>query len=88
MDHPVREPAGSTAWGPMRREVFDRSRIAVIQRDLSNHVIYANAAALAMCGVKDVQDLHLDQVFAGEAGRVLAEETRHRRQGELGAYRV
>lgn len=88
MDHPAREPAGSTAWGPMRREVFDRSRIAVIQRDLSNHVIYANAAALAMCGVKEVQDLRLDQVFAGEAGRVLAEETRHRRQGELGAYRV
>ncbi|ANH69362.1 GAF domain-containing protein [Mitsuaria sp. 7] len=80
--------AAAAMLGQMKRAVFDGSRIAVIQRDLDNHVLYANAAALAMSGVEHVDQLRLDRLFAGEAGRVLDEETRGRRNRELGAYRV
>ncbi len=92
MDDTARERPTSAAaaalLGQMKRAIFDGSRIAVIQRDLENHVLYANAAALAMSGVACVEDLRLDRLFAGEAGRVLDDETRGRRNGELGAYRV
>ena len=80
--------AAAALLGQMKRAVFDGSRIAVIQRDLDNNVLYANAAALAMSGVEHVGQLRLDRLFAGEAGRVLDEETRGRRNRELGAYRV
>ena len=80
--------AAAALLGQMKRAVFDGSRIAVIQRDLANRVLYANAAALAMSGAAHVDELRLDQLFAGEAGRILDEETRGRRNGELGAYRV
>ncbi|WP_431101370.1 GAF domain-containing protein [Roseateles noduli] len=80
--------AAAAMLGQMKRAVFDGSRIAVIQRDLDNNVLYANAAALAMSGVEHVDQLRLDRLFAGEAGRVLDEETRGRRNRELGAYRV
>lgn len=80
--------AAAAMLGQMKRAVFDGSRIAVIQRDLQNNVLYANAAALTMSGVADVDQLRLDRLFAGEAGRVLDEETRGRRNRELGAYRV
>ena len=80
--------AAAPLLGQMKRAVFDGSRIAVIQRDLANRVLYANAAALAMSGAAHVDELRLDQLFAGEAGRILDEETRGRRNGELGAYRV
>lgn len=92
MDDTARERPSSVAaaalLGQMKRAIFDGSRIAVIQRDLENHVLYANAAALSMSGVAHVEDLRLDLLFAGEAGRVLDDETRGRRNGELGAYRV
>ena len=92
MDDLARERPTSAAaaalLGQMKRAIFDGSHIAVIQRDLENHVLYANAAALAMSGVASVEDLRLDLLFAGEAGRILDDETRGRRQGELGAYRV
>ncbi|MBB3295454.1 PAS domain-containing protein [Mitsuaria sp. BK045] len=80
--------AAAALLGQMKRAVFDGSRIAVIQRDLANRVLYANAAALDMSGAGHVDELRLDQLFAGEAGRILDEETRGRRNGELGAYRV
>ncbi|WP_431264817.1 PAS domain-containing protein [Roseateles chitinivorans] len=80
--------AAAAMLGQMKRAVFDGSRIAVIQRDLQNNVLYANAAALTMSGVARVDQLRLDRLFAGEAGRVLDEETRGRRNRELGAYRV
>ncbi|WP_431049816.1 PAS domain-containing protein [Roseateles sp. L2-2] len=80
--------AAAAMLGQMKRAVFDGSRIAVIQRDLQNNVLYANAAALTMSGVDHVDQLRLDRLFAGEAGRVLDEETRGRRNRELGAYRV
>ena len=80
--------AAAAMLGQMKRAVFDDSRIAVIQRDLQNNVLYANAAALTMSGVARVDQLRLDRLFAGEAGRVLDEETRGRRNRELGAYRV
>lgn len=80
--------AAAALLGQMKRAVFDGSRIAVIQRDLANRVLYANAAALDMSGAAHVDELRLDQLFAGEAGRILDEETRGRRNGELGAYRV
>ncbi len=74
--------------GQMKRDVFDGSRIAVIQRDLDNHVLYANSAALKMSGAASVDALHLDQLFCGEAALVLEAETRGRRQRQLGAYSV
>jgi len=80
--------AAAAMLGQMKRAVFDGSRIAVIQRDLANNVLYANDAALTMSGVGHVDQLRLDRLFAGEAGRVLDEETRGRRNRELGAYRV
>ncbi len=92
MDDPAHERPTSAAaaalLGQMKREVFDGSRIAVIQRDLDNHVLYANAAALAMSGVSSVDEMRIDQLFAGEAARVLDDETRGRRDRQLGAYRV
>jgi hypothetical protein len=80
--------AAVMALGQMKQEVFDGSRIAVIQRDLDNRVLYANAAALAMSGVASVEELRLDKLFAGQAAQVLDEETRGRRDRLLGTYNV
>jgi len=91
MDDSAREQATSVATamlGQMKREVFDGSRIAVIQRDLDNHVLYANAAALKLSGAPSREAMRLDQLFRGEAAQVLEAETRGRRNRELGAYSV
>ena len=80
--------AASMSLGQMKQEIFDGSRIAVIQRDLDNHVLYANAAALKMSGVDSVEALQLDKLFAGEAADVLDKETRGRRDRLLGSYSV
>lgn len=81
-------PAAAAMLGQMKREVFDGSRIAVIQRNLENRVLYANSAALKMSGATTMENIRLDMLFSGHAAQVLEEETRGRRNHELGAYSV
>jgi len=80
--------ATTAALEQMKREVFQGSRIAVIQRDLDNQVLYANPAALALFGLARQEDMRLDRLFIGAAAGVLDDQTRERRDRSMGAYRV
>lgn len=91
MDDQAREQTalvGPALLGQMKQEVFDASRIAVIQRDLDDRVLYANNAALELSGASSVKEMRLDLLFSGDAALILAEQTRGRRNRQLGAYTV
>ena len=87
--HPQAPREPHTFLSHLEREVFDGSRLGVIERGLDNSVRYANRAALDMFGVPSVAELQLGAIFAGrDAAQVLDEQTEQRRHGRLGNYSV
>ena len=75
----------------LRREVFDRSPLGIVESDLDRRVRYANQAALAMIGATEYQGLSLDQVFSdsnqlGAAENARIRYTRSRRYFAAGRF--
>src|SRR5260221_617205 len=73
----------------LRREVFDRSPLGIVESDLDRRVRYANQAALAMIGATEYQGLSLDQVFSDDDSKnTVRQQIEERREGLIGNYRA